>query len=330
MLDTCIPGVKPVPSTKDLAEARRHLDEAGVVVIRDALPRAVVAALRERLEEQAALEREQGVAIFADPAFGPHPTKPQVYHMHGSRIGRPKKDPPFQFVAYLPNKGRLFIELCMRPEFLEIAQHVLQDEFQVSTMAGLVVRKGAPAQFIHIDQSVVPFRTPRPILCNFMLPLSAFEESMGATRFVPGAHLGDGPDFGRAATGALANLGEVTSVPAEMEPGDVCFFDSRVWHGQGASTSDKTRWSVVGNYAVHWWRPYDNYPAILQDAVYEAMSAQERELFGFKFVRLGSGLTAPRSAEDRRYNTNVQMPFVPELRRGSSARATPAGEVEEW
>ena len=329
MLDTgAVPAT--IPTANNLEEAKRHLSEAGVVIIRNAIEKEVVAALRERLEEQAALERAQGVATFADPRFGPHPSKPQVYHMHGSRIGRPKTDPPFQFVAFLANKGRAFIELCMRPEFLELARHMLQDDFPVSTMAGLVVRKGAPAQFVHIDQSVVPYVTPRPILSNFMLPLSAFTADMGATRFVPGSHLGPGPDFGRASGGAMANATDIETVPAEMEPGDICFFDSRTWHGQGASTSGKTRWSIVGNYAVHWWRPYDNYAAILQDNVYEAMSTEERELFGFKFVRLGTGLTTPRSPDDHRYNTNVRMPFIPELRRGSDARAIPTEDVEEW
>jgi hypothetical protein len=331
MSDTVTEPAAAMPrATRDLGQAKRDLDDFGVAILRGALSPDTVGALRARLEEQAELERAQGVATFADPAFGEHPTQQAFYHMPGSRIGRPRKDPPFQFIGLLPNKGQAFIDLCGAPAFLEMARHALKDDFLVSTLSGLVVRKGAPAQFIHADQSVVPFSTPQPILLNLMIPLGAFTAAMGATRFVPGSHRRTAPGFDAPPGGPFANLQEIKTVPAEMQAGDVCFFDSRIWHGQGPCTSDAARWSIVLNYAVHWWRTYDNYAAALHDDVFDAMSPHERVLFGFRIVRNGSGRVEPRYAGDRRCNTNARLPFVPELRRGSPKRAAPAGEVEEW
>ena len=102
-----------------------------------------------------------------------------------------------------------------------------------------------------------------------------------------------------------------------MPAGSVIFFESRTWHQSGISTSDKTRYSLSTLWQQHWVKPMDNIPLNLQRAVHATLSEAELQLLGFKAEP--SGRIEAASA-DGCQNTNRQTPYVPELRRGGSAR----------
>lgn len=320
----------PMPCPRqDVADVKHDLGIAGVGIWKGFLAADKVAQLRSRLEEQAELEREQGVALFADPLLGPDLSRDPVYHMPGSRIGRPKGLPPFQFVSYLPNKGREFIDICCSPALADVANHILRDDLRIALLSGLIVRKGAPSQMIHTDQQMVSFETPRPMLCNFMLALSDFRDEMGATRFVPGSHRLPAPVRMAGEDALYLTVEDIASFPAEMEPGDICLFDSRTWHGQGPCVSNDTRVSILGNISVYWWNPYEDYTTGLHDAVYSSLGDTERVALGFRCTA-GNGLINPRNPDDIRRNTNLKLPYIPELRRGEGATAISLEGIEEW
>lgn len=320
----------PAP-TDNLEQAKRDMDATGVAIMRGLFTPEQISELRERMAEQAELEREQGVAFFANPELGDHPTKGALYHQKGTRIGRPKKDPAFQSVRFLVNKGRVFIDLALNPTFLEMAKHCLRETFYIGTAAGIIVRKGAEAQVIHRDQATLRFETDTPVMLNLMVALSDYTADMGATLVVPGTHLDPAPQYvfdnGKV---EVEGLDESRLVPAEMKLGDVFFFESRVWHGQGKPIVDEARWSISLIYAVHWWRAQDLFVAAMLDDVHASLTVEERKMFGFDVYSHGAGAIGPTNPTSRRYNSNIELPYIPELRRGSSAVAVPAGEVEDW
>lgn len=155
-----------------------------------------------------------------------------------------------------------------------------------------------------------------------MVCLSDFEADMGATTVVPGSHRHPAPDLTRDVEEQVAEIGSGL-LPLTARAGSALFWESRTWHRQGAATSDQDRVSLGSSWALHFIKPQDFFPAIVHDDVHETLTERDKELLGYRVVREYSGAIAPRNPDDRRSNTNVRYPFVPELVRGGSRKAVP-------
>lgn len=307
----------PVP-TSDISEGKRNLDTFGYTVHKDLLNPTEVAAIRERLLEQADLECEEGVASYRLPS----------HDSIGDReLGKPPQGvtPAWQAILTLPNKGREFIDLAMHPVVAEYGRHMLEDvPFYMAQSTGIIVRNGSGGQVLHNDQIPVPFQTPIPLYFNVMVALSDFEEGMGVTEVVPGTHRTRAPRFHyNEKTGKAESEESVKSVPVTCTAGSAIFFESRLWHFQGRSTSDKTRISILNGYCLHFMRAQDNYAASLHDHVYATLNDAERAMMGFEVVQQYCGRIFPRHPDDNRCNTNARYPYIPELRRGGDQHAAP-------
>jgi hypothetical protein len=307
-------NVKLPALTRDIDQLKRDLSEWGYCLLADAVTEDERLRLLERLDEQAALEREQGVAFLGGGGRG------GTTWVGYPRDGQPL--PAWQGVRTLPNKGRAFIDLAMHPTIRALTAHAFNDApHYLASMNGLILRNGAIAQAIHVDQLVVPFQTPVPVLNNAMVCLTEFTEANGATRVVPGSHRGPPPKLAlNEATMDGYNPEPIESIPAEAPPGAAIIFESRLWHGGAASTSDVVRYSISVAYVQAFMRQQDCYAASLHDDVYASLSREERELVGFKTA--GFGRLDPRFPGDRS-NTDINNPYVPELRRDGEARAIP-------
>lgn len=307
--------------TSDIERGKRNLDRYGLTVHEDLLSAQELDTLRERLLEQAELEREEGVATYRlnDGVEG---------SIAQRRLGAPPHGAPisWQAVLTLVNKGRPFIDLAMNPIVAEYGRHVLKSTpYHMAQSTGLIVDKGSGGQVMHIDHQPVPFDVPVPIYFHAMVAVSDFEDDMGATRVVPGSHLFDRrPEFTiDPQTGKAVSSEQVATVPAVCRAGSAIIFESRLWHFQGNATSDKTRLSILNGYCMHFIRAQDDYIASLHDNVYEAMTEEERAMMGFELISEYAGRVYPRFPGDRRANTNARYPYIPELRRGGERHAEP-------
>jgi hypothetical protein len=313
--------IRQVPRAQSLEDGKRNLDEFGVTIHEGFLAPDVLTALQDRFIEQAELEREQGVAWFnGEPEEG---KCVDAFIKPGSWIGTPKGEPYFQSISFLVNKGRVFIDLASSRLSLDYARHLLGDRFNMIALSGIIVGKGAPQQDLHFDQLVMPFVAPMPSVMNIFVVLSDYDEDMGATRFVPGTHLLAEAAVNQAKGGPMYGYfpDQKDTTPAVARAGDAIIWDGRVWHGQGRSTSEKTRRSISMIYARPFLKPIELFAASISDEVYPTLSDDERALFDHTADGGWGARFAPRHAHDRRSNTNAAFPYVPELRRGSPARA---------
>lgn len=301
------------PPVEDVEEGTASLDTHGLVIHRNVLAPDQVAALKERLIEQADMERRQDVALISNQSY----TGKTWYGGADGAL------PAWQGVPMLINKGRVFIDIMLKhPLSHAYCKHAFQGlPYQLSASTGLIQRKGCEPMTIHADQQWLPFRTELPALLNFFFCLSDFEEDMGATRVVPGSHRDESPRLAYDPVKGSYCLEDVQTIPIICKAGDMFAWDSRLWHQSGASSSDKTRYSVGTVWGQHWVKPIDNFVQSLHDDVCRTMSAEELELVGFK-VDAG-GRFEPRFPGDRQ-STNRLVPFIPELRPGGAAQAVPA------
>jgi len=296
------------PPTRDIAQARRDLDEYGLCVHEGFVEGEQLKALRERMVEQAEMECEYGVALLSGQSRG---GKTWYGHPEAGAM------PGWQGIAALYNKGRVFIDYLKHPAFAEYNSHVFRGaSWHLSAMTGLVVRRGAEPMVVHVDQQFMP-RTEVPTYLNCMLCLTEFEEVMGATRVVPRSHLGGYPPQAFSAERGAYNPEPIDTVAVEAPAGSVIFFDSRTWHQSGISTSDKTRYSLTTLWQQHWVKPMDNIALNLQREVYATLTEAELQMLGFKAEPSGR---IEAAAADGYQNTNRKTPYVPELRRGGAAR----------
>lgn len=296
-------------------QGKDNLDAYGYTVHEDFLTAEEVTALRERLEEQAELERSEGVAMLSSSGH----SDSDVYvgaPKPGERIG-------YQAVRFLPNKGRRFIDVLHKPITHDYAAHLFRGEaYNVASYAGILLGKGSSRQVLHADQQAIPLVLDRPVMFVAMICLSDFEADMGATLVAPGSHRFPAPVLRTDPNEQLRDIGSGL-VPLTAKAGSALFWESRTWHCQGGSTSDKTRVSLGIHWAQHFIKPQDFYPAIVHDDVYGTLTDADKDLLGFKVVKEYAGAIAPRTPDDRRTNTNVRHPYVPELVKGGARHAVP-------
>ncbi|WP_336953222.1 phytanoyl-CoA dioxygenase family protein [Sphingobium aromaticivastans] len=305
--------------TDKIEEGCRNLEQYGYTIHENFLSADELAALNARLDEQAEMEREQGVATLS--ASG-HAGKDRHFGgVEGAQAA-------FQQVSFLPNKGRAFRDLMRHPVALAYCDHIFRGQpFNLVTQGALILRAGGTPQVLHADQQAITFPTPFPVMLNVMTCLSDFEAEMGATRIVPGSHLGPSPDMTLERDEAVAAIGGAL-VPLTARAGSALIWESRTWHCQWASTSPRTRVSIGSVYGVHFVKPQDVYPAIIHDDVYETLSEEEKRLLGFEVAFEYGGRIAPRRPDDTRSNTNARYPYIPELRRGGTKQAVPIDQMQ--
>jgi ectoine hydroxylase-related dioxygenase (phytanoyl-CoA dioxygenase family) len=294
----------PVP-TRDRAQLRADVAECGYGVLLDALPRALVARLKDRVLAQAEGERQAGVAyFFGDDQSG-------MPAISGGRDLAPN-----QRLGHLLNKGQVFRELLHHPAVADEVGAILGRGAYLSSLTAMIMRKGGVAQVLHSDQQFMPFATPVAMVCNVVWMLVDFTRQNGATRLVPGTHLLPPPTirFERDAAGERRLIqSDAQAVIAEAPAGSALVFDGRIWHGAGANQTDTPRPAIFSYYCQSYLRQQENLPISLREEVYADLTDQERAMVGFESPNRGMGRIAPVLG---RANTNWLDSEVGELGEG--------------
>ena len=175
-------------------------------------------------------------------------------------------------VYNLLSHGGRWPEVPVFAPVLDVVDGVLDDGCLVSSLSSVRIGPGETAQPIHSDDQLYPVVDPTPaVVCNTMWALTDFTADNGATRVVPGSHLGDKPHFG----------GEYDSVPAVMPRGSVLIWHGRLWHGGGANSTTNDRVGIAMNYCAGWIRQQENQQLGLDTSTVATFPPRLRRLVGY-------------------------------------------------
>jgi ectoine hydroxylase-related dioxygenase (phytanoyl-CoA dioxygenase family) len=246
-------GIPECGSDEAVETMYAALDEAGCLVVRDALGAESVASVRSQL----APHMDATIAHADDPAaFYPGLTR--------------------RVVALAQRSASVRDDLLVHPTILSLCdRHLLGNctRYQLHVTAALQVGPGARDQVLHREEDPFPFfPAPRPnLVLATMWAMSDFSADNGGTQLVPGSH--------RWSAGRTAEPDEI--VRAEMPAGSVLVWLGGTLHGAGAITEDVWRYGVVLTYSLGWLRQEENQHVSVPLADALAMPEQVRNLLGF-------------------------------------------------
>ena len=232
-------------SARDAHVARIRRD--GFTIVENAIDPAQVDALNAALGR---LERERNI-------------KPAMNGFEGHRTVR---------IYNLLEFGAPFDRIPVHDSVLPVVEGVLDPGCLISSLSSIAIDPGERAQPIHADDMVIPLAKPHiPIVCNSMWALTDFTDANGATRLVPGSHLGPNPEYG----------GHYETIPAEMKSGSVLIWDGALWHGGGANRTDARRTGIAMNYCAGFIRQQENQQLGLSPELVKTFSPRLQELVGY-------------------------------------------------
>ncbi len=171
----------------------------------------------------------------------------------------------------------MFWEVPLHGSVLPVVERVLDKECLLSSFCSLVLGPGQEAQPIHEDTQLIPLPRPHiPITVNAIWALTDFKADNGATRVVPGSHkFESSPEYGK----------DYDTVTAIMQAGGVMLFDSALWHGGGANTSDARRFAFSCAYCWGWMRQQENLQLGIPMDIARKFPRRLQELCGYSVYK---------------------------------------------
>ncbi|KAI1102025.1 PhyH-domain-containing protein [Jackrogersella minutella] len=248
----------PIP-TEDIAQVKQDIREFGYGFVKNALTPTQVALVKKAVQEQAAGERKAGVARMdggADATNGPN-----------------------QRLWALCNKGDEFLDLLNHPLIDEIVPWIIGDHALLHSYIANIARPGNVPMQMHTDQvAIQPSIRDIAFGVNIMFYLTDLHASNGATRVIPGSHIGHvAPADVFSTDGTIA---------AEAPAGTALVFESRLWHATGANTlspgsPNSERPAVLMFFMRSYIRSQENYSLSLRPNVASKLSKRHRKFLGF-------------------------------------------------
>ena len=285
--------------TSDLDIIKNDLDTHGYGLLEDALTADDLQRARRRLTEQAEAERAMGIA-FEDGGANQPLTGADDKFIQGAFTAA--NGGVNQRLWMLINKGKIFRELAIHAQVLELVRHVLGKEFQLSTLSANIAKPGGVEMGLHTDQWWMPVSKPPaeehirpgsitrtdfgyqpatnrpvvapPVMCNVAFMLTDFTAENGGTVIVPGSHR----------SGRQPNKRDHgQQIPVTGPAGSAFIFDGRLFHGTGANTTkDSQRIAVLVTYCAPQVRTQENYTLGMLPEVYDEASDELLALLGFR------------------------------------------------
>lgn len=313
----------------DLEKAKADFARDGYCIIPDVLSASEVAAVRQRIIEQAAAEKALG---WARQDAGPSQLKRVLEDQEALLRENPAelKGGVNQRIGFLVNKGKILRDLVTHPVALELVEHALGHNFLLSGFDANIAKKGGALDGLHRDAwwCPMPYRdgddyvkvgdrkrntaepdgAPKglnipPAACNMVWMLTDFTDENGATRIVPGSHLL--PDN---ADSSVPH--KVPSVPATGKAGSCMFFDGRLWHSTGQNVTDEPRIGLLAYYCGPQFRQLDNYFLGLDPSILDEGSDRLLDLLGYT-TWFNYGRTDTLSSRKR---LRAREPWILEMR----------------
>jgi len=238
------------------AQHKSQLTEHGYCVIEDVLDANKVVDIRKRLVAAAEESERRGIPTYIE-GLDPNASNVRVFN--------------------LLDLDSVFVELIAHPLAIEIAGHLLADDFIISNFTANIARPGSESMVVHSDlAAVLPEPWHSPWSLNLIWCLDDVRGENGATLFLPGSHkferFEDLPDD------LLEQM-----VPFEAKAGSIVAMEGRVWHTSGANqTADEERALLFGYYSRSFIRPQWNFNVGLSPDTQSTLTPEQRQWLGLE------------------------------------------------
>lgn len=259
----------PKPSA-DEAKLEADFVRWGYCLVEDAMSPSQIRDQVERMTEQAAVERDLGVAI----GTGRNDTAQLVNNL--VLKGAVFRD-AVEFKASAAQRGPLVDRLLTK---------IMGEGFGLGCAHGSIVHTGGGLQDLHVDQGGMPLPYPPfPFGSLIIWCYTEFNLANGGTYIVPGSHrTADGRTSFHEGADLLALVDAEPGLVAICAPAGTCILtDTRVLHGGGRRTAPGTRYAMRCHYNRHYIRAlHEQSTANLHvpDDVYELLSPRLKQMMG--------------------------------------------------
>lgn len=251
-----LPAVALPNPTRDLDQAERDLEEAGVCLVSGLLEPSVLARARESLYYEADQDRRRGmVERFVSDRPDDH-TNQRVWNLLS-------RDP-------------VFCDLAQNEAALRFVRKYIGWPALLSQFAANITGPGGGEMILHTDQNLFPQPWPEQLqTVNAIWCLDDFTEENGATQVVPGSH-----HLRRAPTGEDQ---AVATVPLTAEAGTMIVLGGRTWHRTGFNrTESGHRAGILAVYVQPMYRTQENWFLSLSPMVKQYGSDTLLQLLGYR------------------------------------------------
>ena len=260
------------PLTDDLIEAKSHLDEYGLCVIKNVFSSKEVDVMDKRLKEQFAGEEKHSVGTKSrgDEGYG---------------VKSPKEEKVSRLVWNLINKGDCFIPLINHPKIFPLINHIIGKQVVLCSMGAHMNGSGNERMPLHMDQwPLVPHPLDFPVMANTMVLVTENSPENGGTRLIPGSHKWPKIDYKLANSSKYQEMAKSIRAPK----GSAIVWEGRVWHGNGLNRSGEVRSNISIAYLQSWIRPQENSQYSVRQEVLDKLTDKQKEVLGFSpFGTLG-------------------------------------------
>lgn len=246
-----------MPEPVTFAVAMQDLQTHGACIIPDALSPDILAQVRTATYHAADNDRRYGWAQDYD-------------------LGR--DDHINQRVWNLPSRDPVFAALAEHSLAIDVVKHVLGWPASLSSMAANITHQDGSSMLVHTDQGYLPGPLDRPWVYNLGWCVDDFTAENGATLYLPGSHLTDGPP----PPDAVDHM-----IPALAPAGSLFVLDGRTWHTSGVNRTGTSRAGIFAVYTLPWLMPQENWFLSLNPALRQFGSETLQTLFGFRPGVLG-------------------------------------------
>jgi hypothetical protein len=242
-----------------VADAVACVREHGIVILQDAIPSAIVAAMLKDFS-----------STYGD------------YMRPGHKLYRSFQDDPKRAQIPVAPAGALANPLLFaNPAVMRLVHHFMGPKAIIGEMGGVISHPGSQPQYTHRDSEFlfgglpVELDLPPPSL-TITVPLTDVPLELGPTEYWPGSHRDIDP-------GALQAVRAVAPRRTPLRAGTVLFYDGRLIHRGGPNHSDIIRPIVYIAYQHPWYleRPgYEAKPQVrVTNAMLKHMAPEHRRLF---------------------------------------------------
>ena len=253
------------PLTKDLEQAKNHLDKYGVCIIKDVFSEEEVDVMDKRLKEQFAGEEKYnlGSKFRGDEGLG-------IKSRNEEKVSR--------LVWNLINKGECFIPLIDHPKIFPLINHIIGDKVILCSMGAHMNGSGNERMVLHQDQwPLVPHPLDFPVMANTMVLVTDNSPENGGTRLIPGSHKWPKIDYKIANSSKYQEMAKSITAPK----GSVIVWEGRVWHGNGLNRSGAVRSNISIAYLQSWIRPQENSQYSVREEVIKKLTEKQKAVLGF-------------------------------------------------